>query len=964
MTIQNPPAAVFRVLIIFCFCLVSNATYAQCAGTDNAGTARAVTICMKDTDEANKTFDLSLYLGPHNPGGTWSTNDPANFFALNRSTGIVNLWNIKNSGEHQFTYTNTCAGITDSAVVTINLGGYPGEENIDGTAAACGDDTRVNLFRYIGDEVEGKSQDFNGIWAALTPGAAAHLQGNIFNAETAGPGIYEFTHTVPAVDTCSERSVRLILQVQRPANSGTGADEIVCVTDDLSTFTNYDLNSLLTDEDVNGTWSEVAPTNQLTDLTDRNIDIQAIRDNHGPGTYTFTYTVFPEFAVCERNSTEVNIIILPTLNGTMEAPNYCVGPSEYRIAITEYDQSLMSSGTYRDMSIEISSASSTRREEDRVLELEVDGTGYFDVQANLIPLNEIVTVSIISLGEEVCGSIQVAPVSFAVTDPSATVLNACEGEDLNVSLTNIFDASSSRANGAYDITYTLTAPDTSESTYAQNGIVFNAGNATFDIPAAQLTETGEYNIHFDVASGFSVDCALTDTATITAIPSSIQLDLMVDNSCNATQIEFAIDAPVLGDGTYSITYDVIEQATGNVVNTLSFPPSSGGPSSYALDVAAFEPGNYTVTVRSTQNDTTPCRTEFEFEESENFAVNGIPALPEAEAQQNFCLSAFSPDAPTLADVDVTANGQILFYATATDMDILALDTPLADNTTYFISNIDPNNNCEGSDRVQVTVSLQNPERPIATGTNPVFCDSENPTVANLNASIDGNMNVVWFDAAIGGNLVESTAPISDGTSYFAATETQGGCVSIRRLEITPTVYALEPVSLQFAQLALCGLDNPTVANLSVTENSNPFEVLWYDVAESGSPLTDDIRLTANTTYYAESFNPATGCVNPERMAVTVDLANCDPEDYGFFIPDGFSPNGDGRNDTFFIPNIEIIFPDFTLEILNRYGSSLFKGDRNNPAWNGEKAVNGVYFYIVDYQKEGHEAIQGRLYLNR
>ncbi|HZJ19317.1 MAG TPA: gliding motility-associated C-terminal domain-containing protein, partial [Pricia sp.] len=359
-----------------------------------------------------------------------------------------------------------------------------------------------------------------------------------------------------------------------------------------------------------------------------------------------------------------------------------------------------------------------------------------------------------------------------------------------------------------------------------------------------------------------------------------------------------------------------------------------------------------------------CRIDFIFEKSENFAIEGIPALPVAEAQQTFCLSAFKPDSPTLADINVSANGQILFYATATDMDILSLDTPLVNDEDYFISNIDPNNNCEGSDRIKVNVSLENPERPIATGTNPIFCDSENPTVSDLNASIDGNMSIVWFDMAIGGTALEETTSLTDNKSYFAATETQGKCVSIRRLEIIPTVYALEPVSLQFAELALCGLDNPTVSNLSITENSNPFEVQWYDTAENGNPLTDDILLITDTTYYAESFNPDTGCMNPERMAVTVNLTNCDPEDYGFFIPDGFSPNSDGRNDTFFIPNIEIIFPDFTLEILNRYGSTLFEGNRSNPAWNGEKAANGVYFYIVNYNKEGHEPIQGRLYLNR
>ena len=147
-----------------------------------------------------------------------------------------------------------------------------------------------------------------------------------------------------------------------------------------------------------------------------------------------------------------------------------------------------------------------------------------------------------------------------------------------------------------------------------------------------------------------------------------------------------------------------------------------------------------------------------------------------------------------------------------------------------------------------------------------------------------------------------------------------------------------------------------------------FDVIWDEQPENGNALSASEPLVTDTMYYAESYDPITGCILPARVAVTVDLSHCAPEEYDFFIPDGFSPNGDGRNDTFFIPNIEIIFPDFTLEILNRYGISLFKGNINNPSWSGETsngtAPNGVYFYVINYNKEGAEPIQGRLYLNR
>ncbi|MGB2761552.1 MAG: gliding motility-associated C-terminal domain-containing protein, partial [Maribacter stanieri] len=152
------------------------------------------------------------------------------------------------------------------------------------------------------------------------------------------------------------------------------------------------------------------------------------------------------------------------------------------------------------------------------------------------------------------------------------------------------------------------------------------------------------------------------------------------------------------------------------------------------------------------------------------------------------------------------------------------------------------------------------------------------------------------------------------------------------------------------------------------EDETENEVLWYSTETGGIALTDDVPLVVDTIYYAENYNTLTGCSTNTRVPVTIDFSDCDPENYDFFIPDGFSPNADGRNDTFFIPNIEVIFPNYTLEILNRYGTTLFSGDKTNPAWDGRNgsstAPNGVYFYIINYNKGNSEPIQGRLYLNR
>ncbi len=962
MTKYKIVTTAFKGALAFFICLFSNNTIAQCAGSNGT-----ITVCEKDADEANKTFNLFPVLtGNPQQGGTWSTNDPANFFALDRATGIVNLWKIKNSGIHEFTYKNNCGELEDeTAIVTINLGGYPGENNIDGSADACGDDEMVNLHSYIGNETEGKFQDFNGVWEAATPSATTHLNENIFNAKAAGPGIYQFTYSTPEVATCSGRQVTLRLEVQQPAKSGEGTNLVLCNIDDLSDYTDFDLDDLLTDEDVNGTWSEGSETNQLDDLSDHIINIEEIVEAQKYGVFEFTYTVFPSHAVCSKSETKVELTIQQALQATMTATNFCEDLTSYEIEISDYNMDYLESGTY-SLSYNISTESGDTPGT-APLTLKNDETGSFSIEASKIPIDEIITLSITSIAPDVCTTTDVESIQFIVTNPMTEITPSCEEENIPVSLSNIYDPMLKKANGTYDTTYTLIAPSGANNSFTLQNLSFTNGNATFEIPAEQITETGEYTINFEVDSGFNFDCEITGSVNITPIPEDISIDLIINNSCNASEIEILVNAPVLSTGSYNITYDITQQTTGTVVinNTIN---STGGTESYELDIASLERGNYTLNVKSIQDDTTPCRKIFEFEETENFAIDGVPEVAEGKENQSFCANEYATTGPTLNDIEISSNGEIIFYDTETSTTPLPITSTLQNGENYFAAYADTENECEGPERIEITIAIINPEMPTSEDVNPSFCDSENVTLSQIQVSASEGSTIAWFDSATDGNRLESDTIITNGVSYYAASETPNGCFSRNRLEIAATVYELESATLLLYNIELCGLDNPTVSELQQLESTTDYEVKWYDAPENGNEFSNDSPLAEDITYYAQSFNPNTGCINPERRAVTVVLSNCDPEEYDFFIPDGFSPNGDGRNDTFFIPNIETIYPEYTLEIINRYGSSIFKGDRNKPEWNGQMnntvAPNGVYFYIIEFNKGDRKPEQGRLYLNR
>ena len=70
-----------------------------------------------------------------------------------------------------------------------------------------------------------------------------------------------------------------------------------------------------------------------------------------------------------------------------------------------------------------------------------------------------------------------------------------------------------------------------------------------------------------------------------------------------------------------------------------------------------------------------------------------------------------------------------------------------------------------------------------------------------------------------------------------------------------------------------------------------------------------------------------------------------------FIPNAFTPDGDGLNDRFKPANIEGA-TDYTLTIFNRWGEILFVSHNPKEGWNGQyqgkKVQDGIYMFTVNF----------------
>ncbi|MEX2595823.1 MAG: gliding motility-associated C-terminal domain-containing protein, partial [Salibacteraceae bacterium] len=74
-----------------------------------------------------------------------------------------------------------------------------------------------------------------------------------------------------------------------------------------------------------------------------------------------------------------------------------------------------------------------------------------------------------------------------------------------------------------------------------------------------------------------------------------------------------------------------------------------------------------------------------------------------------------------------------------------------------------------------------------------------------------------------------------------------------------------------------------------------------------------------------------------------------------FIPSGFTPNGDGTNDVFFMEGIQDMV-NIKMEIFDRWGNLVFSGEGKDVVWDGTNSQNrivqqGVYAYRISYADE-------------
>lgn len=253
-------------------------------------------------------------------------------------------------------------------------------------------------------------------------------------------------------------------------------------------------------------------------------------------------------------------------------------------------------------------------------------------------------------------------------------------------------------------------------------------------------------------------------------------------------------------------------------------------------------------------------------------------------------------------------------------------------TTYTVTVIDANS-CSATSSVTVDVI----DYPVVTVSPAAdICFGGNTT---LDAS--GGSNFSWSPVdGLSDPSVSNPVASPAATTTYTVTVSNSGCSS------TGTV------TVNVAPEVIASFDADTTqgeAPLEVTFTNNSAGAATYNW-NFGDGNSSTAQSPVNTYTDQGSYTVTLVATNSLGCTDTVRLTYIVVNEYAALtVPNVFTPNGDGKNDTFSF--IEKGIASISVVIINRWGNEIYSWDRKNGGWNGKskdgsEAPDGTYFYVI------------------
>ena len=285
-------------------------------------------------------------------------------------------------------------------------------------------------------------------------------------------------------------------------------------------------------------------------------------------------------------------------------------------------------------------------------------------------------------------------------------------------------------------------------------------------------------------------------------------------------------------------------------------------------------------------------------------------------------------------------------------------TPTCDTTVYLLA--ETAQGCFAWKSIDIFIT-----NPVAQISKTKICEGESVTLTGSSAETY-SWEAEPADASLSHNN-QSTSPITatptQSTTYTMRGYGETGCFTERTVSVVVLPYPTPVISYSPGYV---DVDDPTLALKD--ESLNSASSLWtFSDGSTSNARSLNHRfndVSGEAVYiHLETANEL-GCSDTTSVTVPIEL-------FAVWLPNAFTPNGDGVNDLFYFVSLNQL-EDVTFEIFNRYGERIHSASAKTLdsslqdeliktfAWDGtykgNKVPTGTYIYRLTYKRLGNTRV--------
>ncbi|GGA69123.1 adhesin SprC [Flavobacterium palustre] len=245
-----------------------------------------------------------------------------------------------------------------------------------------------------------------------------------------------------------------------------------------------------------------------------------------------------------------------------------------------------------------------------------------------------------------------------------------------------------------------------------------------------------------------------------------------------------------------------------------------------------------------------------------------------------------------------------------------------------------------SNKVTVNEATSGTSTTITSSLGNPFCSNQGSTTLT---TVIGN-SYQWYkdNKIISGATNQSY--ITNQSGLYSVTVNYGGCVANASIDLKTNSFSS---SINIPATNYIDTESGETLSVSVTSSASNPEYKWYlnnTIIPNANGSNYDVNTIGN---YKVVVSQTSGCVSSEELTFTVQaLMNSNATE----IPNLISPNNDGVNDTWIIPQEYTSGTETEVLIISAIGEIVLRTNNYQNNWpenaTNFKNVNPVYYYII------------------